>query len=1029
VSAKGTSHFYRKKICTAQTSCPIPTAFITHMHSKPKLLFQKLLALVLPLGVLGILFFLNLDSEDHQKGSGIFGASSLEKPTSSAGLSAPPPIPAMQAVASKPKTGIRVEASTGPDLPSDFLERHVAGKQVAFELPDQSQFVGEIEHSTSDGDGLVNVQGKVLKPFKGSFFLQRQTRAGVAGPFFGNIFFDDQREGWKIEPTADRKNARFVRRDIDSIICTLCRDEDALVKTALNYQRAPVSHPTAIPLPPGGTIVPLESLPGAAAVLYMDFDGEQGPFYGFSFPDGRPSVPAPGVSNEEIFQTWQIVAEYFLSYNVNVTTDRRVFDRAAPGSRNQMIITTDQGKDYSSYAFAQFLGSFNAAPSRPGMCFGWFGVRTTGRVLAHEFGHSLGLSHDGRTNPQEQYYSGHGNPADVTSWGPVMGIPFGVSLAHWTKGDYLNASNLEDDLFIMGNNNNDVSYRVDDYGQDLASSGYLEIQPNNSVSNEGILERTGDIDSFRFSTTGGSASIAVSTVSRSPAVDLLAEIVNVATNIVVATDSPAASLNATVTANLAAGNYLLRVRAVGFGDPVNTGLGYTNYGCLGSYLVSGSVAGGLKPDRFVIGENSPNGSPVGTVTARSNHDTNPLGWAISSGNTNGAFAINPTTGALRVANSAALNYENLSTRWDDPATIELFIAITDATNPSLNETIRTVVSVSDLNEVPTAVGFSNTILERRSVGTVVTTITGSDVDRFDALSYAISAGNTGGAFAINASTGLITVASNIDVAANTTYSLTVTITDRGTPSLSISVPVVLTVINYDANYNPGSIIRTYFENIPGNYVADLTNHSRFPNNPDSAESLSSFDGLAHGANFGSTIRGYVIPPVTGTYQFWIASDDASELRLGTSADPATATGIASVPDDSWTNPYQWTKFTSQRSVTRNLTEGQAYYIEARHKAGSGSDHVAVAWTGPGITTQQVIPGIYLAPIYQNYAPKINAATLRVRENAISGQTVGTVSAADANSSDTFSSYTITAGNSAGIFDIDPATPPPLRPTP
>ncbi len=991
------------------------------MHSKPKPSLQRLLALALALGLLGILFFLNLDSEDHQKAAGIPGASSPQKPASSAGPSAPLPEPALQSVAAKPKAGIQTEATTGPDLPRDFLDRHVSGKQVAFELPDQSQFVGEIQQSTRDANGLVNVEGKVVKPFGGSFFLQRQTREGKAGPFFGNILFDDHREGWKIEPTEDRKNARFVRRGIDSVVCTLCRDNDALEKAALNYQRVPVSHPIAIPLPPGGTIVPLESLPGAAGVLYLDFDGEQGPYYGFSFPDGRPSVPAPGVTNEEVFQTWQIVAEYFLSYNVNVTTDLRVYERAAPGSRNQMVITTDQGAGYSSYAFAQYIGSFNAAPSRLGMCFGWFGVRTTARALTHEFGHALGLNHDGRTSPLEEYYAGHGNPADVTSWGPVMGIPFGVNLAHWTKGEYLNADRFEDDLFIMGNNNNDVSYRVDDYGQDLAGSAYLEIQPNDSVSNEGILERTGDIDSFRFSTTGGSASIAVSTVPLAPAVDLMAEIVNAATGIVVATDSPAASLSATVTANLAAGNYLLRVRAVGFDDPVNTGLGYTNYGCLGSYLISGTVAGGLKPDRFVISENSPNGSPVGTVAARSNHGSNSLGWAISSGNTNGAFAINPTTGALRVANSAALNYEDLSTRWDDPATIELFIAITDTTNPSLNETIRTVVSVSDLNEAPTALGFSSSILERSPPGTVVTTLTGSDVDRFDALNYAIAAGNTEGVFAIDALTGVITIASTIDVAADTNYSLTVTITDQGTPSLSISVPIVITVINYGSSNNPGSIVRTYFENIAGNNVADLTNHPRFPNKPDSVESLSSFDGLTHGENFGSTIRGYVIPPVTGTYQFWIASDDASELRLATSSDPATATSIASVPVDSWTGPYQWTKFTSQESTTRNLTAGQAYYIEARHKAGGGYDHVAVAWTGPGIPTKQVIPGNYLLPYYQNYAPKITAATLRIRENAISGQTVGTVSATDLNSSDTFSSYTITAGNAAGIFGIDPAT--------
>ena len=54
------------------------------MHSKPKPSLQRLLALALSLGLLGILFFLNLDSEDHQKAAGIPVASSPQMPAASA---------------------------------------------------------------------------------------------------------------------------------------------------------------------------------------------------------------------------------------------------------------------------------------------------------------------------------------------------------------------------------------------------------------------------------------------------------------------------------------------------------------------------------------------------------------------------------------------------------------------------------------------------------------------------------------------------------------------------------------------------------------------------------------------------------------------------------------------------------------------------------------------------------------------------------------------------------------------------------
>ncbi len=35
--------------------------------------------------------------------------------------------------------------------------------------------------------------------------------------------------------------------------------------------------------------------------------------------------------------------------------------------------------------------------------------------------------------------------------------------------------------------------------------------------------------------------------------------------------------------------------------------------------------------------------------------------------------------------------------------------------------------------------------------------------------------------------------------------------------------------------------------------------------------------------------------------------------------------------------------------------GQMYYIEALHKEGAGSDNLAVAWQGPGISQQVISP--------------------------------------------------------------------------
>jgi endoglucanase len=157
----------------------------------------------------------------------------------------------------------------------------------------------------------------------------------------------------------------------------------------------------------------------------------------------------------------------------------------------------------------------------------------------------------------------------------------------------------------------------------------------------------------------------------------------------------------------------------------------------------------------------------------------------------------------------------------------------------------------------------------------------------------------------------------------------------------------------------GTILREYWLNVSGNTVASLTGNANYPNSPTGSEQLTTFEGPTNAAdNYGSRVRGYVHPPITGAYTFWIASDDASDLLLSTNDNPANAARIAFVSE--WTDSRQWTKFTSQRSASINLVGGQKYYIEAIQKEATGGDNLAVSWQGPGMA-QAVIPGNFLSP--------------------------------------------------------------------
>jgi ELWxxDGT repeat protein len=154
----------------------------------------------------------------------------------------------------------------------------------------------------------------------------------------------------------------------------------------------------------------------------------------------------------------------------------------------------------------------------------------------------------------------------------------------------------------------------------------------------------------------------------------------------------------------------------------------------------------------------------------------------------------------------------------------------------------------------------------------------------------------------------------------------------------------------------GTILREQWNNVSGNNVSAIPVHSP----PSNTSQLNIFEGPTNSqTNFGARMRGYICPPKTGNYTFWIASNDHSELWLSTDDSPSNKVKIAYVTGA--TTPRQWTKFPSQTSAAINLTAGKRYYIEALHKQGAGSHNIAVGWQLPDGTLERPIPGSRLSP--------------------------------------------------------------------
>ena len=113
----------------------------------------------------------------------------------------------------------------------------------------------------------------------------------------------------------------------------------------------------------------------------------------------------------------------------------------------------------------------------------------------------------------------------------------------------------------------------------------------------------------------------------------------------------------------------------------------------------------------------------------------------------------------------------------------------------------------------------------------------------------------------------------------------------------------------------------------------LTDNARYPDSPSGATFAPSWNtrtALSGGFegngrdNYGGRMSGVLTAPETGTYRFFIASDDHGLLRISTDADPANAVRVAEETGCC----KNFTLDDGGLSGTVDLVEGQQYYMEA-----------------------------------------------------------------------------------------------------
>lgn len=174
----------------------------------------------------------------------------------------------------------------------------------------------------------------------------------------------------------------------------------------------------------------------------------------------------------------------------------------------------------------------------------------------------------------------------------------------------------------------------------------------------------------------------------------------------------------------------------------------------------------------------------------------------------------------------------------------------------------------------------------------------------------------------------------------------------------------------------GKILREWWKDIEGRTVAEGIKVRSYPELPFGVAFETLFSARRDWSdNYFQRMRGYVVPPVSGAYTFWIAGDDEAELWLSSDGQPRNLKRIAwcQATTKAAASYGHWEDRPGQRSEPVMLKAGSRYYIEALHKEHGGNDHVEVGWQLPDGTMERPIPGNRLSPPDDPTGPGIPGA--------------------------------------------------------
>ena len=394
----------------------------------------------------------------------------------------------------------------------------------------------------------------------------------------------------------------------DSLHVDLSWINDTTKEPCLFYADSPPPPPPNITvlerraLPSDDDVFKLHSNPNSTKIIYLDFDGHN--ITNSKWNEGRiPVIVAPPCNWEgdpgtfsayeqsQIRQIWASVAEDYAPFDVDVTTEYMGEDFITRSNTSdahyglRVLLAPNISSWWGNFGGYSFVDIFSTIGTyrQPSIVFVdvlFYYLKYIAECTSHESGHAFGLSHQGTS--ALDYYEGYG--AGDTSWAPIMGTGYYKNLVQWSKGEYPDANNHEDELAIITGKH--LPYRADDHPDAIA--GVVSWIENASSSVSGIIERTGDVDVVGFRAGAGSIALRCVLPASVSNLDVLLELLASNGTVLVASNpvnERAASLGFTTT--LPNTYYYARVSGVGRGLlALNETGAYSNYGSLGTYTLA-----------------------------------------------------------------------------------------------------------------------------------------------------------------------------------------------------------------------------------------------------------------------------------------------------------------------------------------------------------------------------------------------------------------------------------------------------------